>query len=106
MDHYGSSEFGLAIGNLAAVDHAVKPGSMGRPVPAIAWRSSTTTARGRAGALGHIGMAPSEIGYYSLGYGTIPNARASSFAPTGSRLGDLGRRDPMDISGSRAAPTT
>ena len=33
MDHYGSSEFGLPVGNLAAVDMTVKPGSMGLPLP-------------------------------------------------------------------------
>src|SRR5439155_3523359 len=33
MDQYGSSEFGLPIGNWNAVDMAVKPGSMGLPLP-------------------------------------------------------------------------
>ena len=33
MDHYGSSESGLPIGNFNALDMAVKPGSMGLPLP-------------------------------------------------------------------------
>src|SRR5439155_19898448 len=33
MDHYGSSEFGLVIGNLNTVAMTVKPGSMGLPLP-------------------------------------------------------------------------
>ena len=36
MDQYGSSEFGLPVGNFAAVDMEVKPGSMGRPLPGCA----------------------------------------------------------------------
>ena len=94
MDHYGSSEFGLAIGNLAAVDMPVKPGSMGRPVPG--YRMAIVDDDGAEvapGTLGHIGMAPSAIGYYSLGYWDDPDRTRELFRAGWMTVGDLGRRD-------------
>ena len=43
-DQYGSSEFGLPIGNFATVEMTVKPGSMGLPCPAARSRWWTTAA--------------------------------------------------------------
>ena len=61
MDHYGSSEFGLVIGNLAAVDMAVKPGSMGLPLPGTRMAIVDDDGAELPGdTVGQIAMAPSE----------------------------------------------
>jgi acetyl-CoA synthetase len=94
MDHYGSSEFGLPVGNCGALDMEVRPGSMGLPLP-----GSTMAIIGDDGhevasdTVGHIGMRPNPEGYYSLGYwGDVERTAAMS---RGGWLtcGDLGRRD-------------
>jgi acetyl-CoA synthetase len=94
MDQYGSSEFGLPIGNLGAVDMTVKPGSMGLPLPGC--RMAVVDDHGaevRAGTVGHIVMAPSEVGYYSLGYWEDPDRTREMFRGSWMTSGDLGRRD-------------
>ena len=69
MDQYGSSEFGLPVGNFGTMDMAVKPGSMGLPLPGSRWRWWTTRAtRWAPDVVGHVGMKPDPEGYYSLGY--------------------------------------
>lgn len=92
MDHYGSSELGLPIGNLNAVDMTVKPGSMGLPLPG--GRMAIVDDDGHeveTGTSGHIVMAPSETGYYSLGYWDSSEGVSGPGAFLTS--GDLGRRD-------------
>jgi acetyl-CoA synthetase len=115
MDHYGSSEFGLPIGNLNAVDMVVKPGSMGLPLPGH--RMAVVDDAGAevpAGAVGHIVMAPSEIGYYALGYWDSPEG-ASTAPPDASPRTDgagTGRartehgREASDLSHVRGAFVT
>jgi acetyl-CoA synthetase len=94
MDHYGSSEFGLPIGNLAAVDAEVKPGSMGRPLPGHEMAIvDDDGGELPVGAVGHIVMAPSEVGYYSLGYWDDPGRTREMFRGRFVTSGDLGRRD-------------
>jgi acetyl-CoA synthetase len=93
MDHYGASEFGLPIGNGAAIDMPVKPGSMGRPLPGF--RAAIVDDAGRevpAGVVGQIALERSETGYYALGYW---NDEERTRAVFGDRItiGDLGRRD-------------
>jgi acetyl-CoA synthetase len=94
MDHYGSSEFGLPIGNLAAVDMTVKPGSMGLPLPghevAVVDDDGVEVP---TGGVGHIVLAPSEVGYYSLGYWDDPDRTREMFRGPYITSGDLGRRD-------------
>jgi acetyl-CoA synthetase len=94
MDHYGSSEFGLPIGNLNAADMVVKPGSMGLPLPGhrvlVVDDDGTEVP---AGTVGHIVLAPSEIGYYSLGYWDDPARTREMFRGPFVTSGDLGRRD-------------
>jgi acetyl-CoA synthetase len=94
MDHYGSSEYGLVVGNLAAVDMLVKPGSMGRPLPGA--RVSIVDEDGAevpAGTVGQIALAPSETGYYSLGYWQDPQRTRELTRHGWMTIGDLGRRD-------------
>jgi acetyl-CoA synthetase len=94
MDHYGSSEFGLPVGNLNAVDMAVKPGSMGLPFPGS--HMAVVDDDGvpvETGAVGHLVMAPSETGYYSLGYWNDPERTREMFRGPFITSGDLGRRD-------------
>ena len=45
------------------------------------------------GTVGHIVMAPSEIGYYSLGYWDDPDRTREMFRGPFMTSGDLGRRD-------------
>ncbi|HMH52916.1 MAG TPA: AMP-binding protein, partial [Candidatus Acidoferrum sp.] len=67
MDHYGSSELGLPIGNFNAIDMEVKPGSVGRPLPGCT--AAIVDDEGHevaADVVGHVGVQPHPEGYYSL----------------------------------------
>ena len=94
MDQYGSSEFGLPIGNFNALQMDVRPGSMGFPLPGC--RMAVVDDEGREvppGTVGHVGMWPSEQGYYALGYWEDPE-RTREMARAGwMTIGDLARRD-------------
>jgi acetyl-CoA synthetase len=94
MDQYGSSEFGLPIGNCNALQMAVKPGSMGLPLPGC--RIAVVDDDGREllpGAVGHIGMQPSAEGYYSLGYWHDDERTRATWRGGWMTIGDLARRD-------------
>ena len=94
MDHYGSSEFGLVVGNLGAVDMAVKPGSMGLPRPGA--RMAVIDDDGveqPAGVVGHVALAPSAVGFYSLGYWNDPEHDRELHRHGWITIGDLARRD-------------
>jgi acetyl-CoA synthetase len=93
-DHYGSSEFGLPIGNANALDMAVKPGSMGRPFPGF--RMSVVDDEGREqppDTVGQIAMAPSAEGYYALGYWRDAERTRGLSRGGVVTIGDLARRD-------------
>ena len=94
MDHYGSSEFGLPIGNFNAVDMPVRPGSMGKPFPGT--RMAIVDDDGcevADGTVGHVAMQPDPEGYYALGYwGDDERTRALSRGGW-LTIGDLARRD-------------
>jgi acetyl-CoA synthetase len=94
MDQYGSSEFGLPIGNFNAIEMAVKPGSMGLPLPGC--RMAVVDDDGREAppdTVGHIGMWPSETGYYALGYWDDPERTRDLSRGGWLTIGDLARRD-------------
>src|SRR6185503_10897991 len=94
MDHYGSSEFGLAVGNLNAVDMDVKRGSMGLPLPGV--RMAVVDDDGvevKPGVVGQIAMAPNPLGYYALGYWNDPDRTRALMRGAWMTIGDLGRRD-------------
>ncbi len=94
MDQYGSSEFGLPIGNFNALAMTVKPGSMGLPLPGC--RMAVVDDGGRElgpDEVGHIGMWPSEVGYYSLGYWEDPQRTRELSRCGWMTIGDLARRD-------------
>ncbi len=94
MDQYGSSEFGLPIGNFNALDMEVKPGSMGLPLPGC--RMAVVDDDGREVApdiVGHIGMRPSAVGYYSLGYWDDSERTRDLDRGGWTTIGDLARRD-------------
>ncbi|MBI2204428.1 MAG: AMP-binding protein [Candidatus Rokubacteria bacterium] len=93
-DHYGSSEFGLPIGNANALDMRVKPGSMGLPFPGL--RMAVVDDEGRElppDAVGQIGMAASGDGYYSLGYWRDAGRTRELMRGDWMTIGDLARRD-------------
>lgn len=94
MDHYGSSEFGLPIGNCNALDMTVKPGSMGLPLPGFEM-AVVDDEGGELGSdqIGHIGMRPSPEGYYSLGYWEDPGRTRELYRGGWMTIGDLARRD-------------
>jgi len=94
MDQYGSSEFGLPIGNFNALEMAVKPGSMGLPLPGC--RMAVVDDDGREvgpDTVGHVGMWPSETGYYALGYWEDPERTRELRRGGWVTIGDLARRD-------------
>ena len=94
MDHYGSSEFGLPVGNCGALEMEVRPGSMGMPLPGSTMAIVDDDGREvPVDTVGHIALRPDPEGYYSLGYwGDVERAAAMT---RGGWLtcGDLGRRD-------------
>jgi acetyl-CoA synthetase len=94
LDQYGSSEFGLPIGNFGVIDMAVKPGSMGLPLPGCAM--AVVDDEGRevpADVVGHVGMKPHPEGYYSLGYWGDAARDRESHRGEWMTCGDLARRD-------------
>jgi acetyl-CoA synthetase len=94
MDQYGSSEYGMPIGNFNALAMDVKPGSMGLPLPGS--RMAVVDDDGvevAPGIVGHVGMAPGEMGYYSLGYWDDPGRTRELFRGEWMTIGDLARRD-------------
>ena len=94
MDQYGSSEFGLPIANLGAVAMAVKPGSMGLPLPGAT--VAVVDDEGREvgpDVVGHVGMTPDPEGYYSLGYWNDAERDREAYRGRWLTCGDLARRD-------------
>jgi len=94
MDQYGSSEFGLPIANLGALDVTVKPGSMGLPRPGAT--VAVVDDEGREvgpDVVGHVGMAPDPEGYYSLGYWNDAERDRDAYRGRWLTCGDLARRD-------------
>jgi acetyl-CoA synthetase len=94
MDHYGSSELGLPIGNFNAIDMQVKPGSMGRPLPGCT--AAIVDDEGHEVAddvVGHVGVQPHAEGYYSLGYWDDPDRTRALYRGPWMTCGDLARRD-------------
>ena len=93
-DQYGSSEFGLPIGNFATVEMAVKPGSMGLPLPGC--EIAVVDDGGREvgpDVVGHVGMKPHPAGYYSLGYWNDEDRDREMYRGEWMTCGDLARRD-------------
>jgi acetyl-CoA synthetase len=94
MDHYGSSELGLPIGNFNAIDMEVKPGSMGRPLPGCT--AAIVDDEGHEVAddvVGHVGVQPHAEGYYSLGYWDDLERTQALYRGPWMTCGDLARRD-------------
>ena len=93
-DQYGSSELGLPIGNFAPIEMAVKPGSMGLPLPGCTM--AVVDDEGRevgTDAVGHVGMRPHPEGYYSLGYWNDAERDRAGYRGDWLTCGDLARRD-------------
>jgi acetyl-CoA synthetase len=94
MDQYGSSEFGLPIGNCNGLEMTVKPGSMGLPLPGC--DMAVVDDQGvelLADTVGQIGMRPSADGYYSLGYWQDDRRTREMYRGAWLTIGDLARRD-------------
>lgn len=94
LDTYGSSEMGLPVGNLAALPDEVRPGSMGRPLPGL-WVDVVDEAGEPLpdDAVGLIGLAHSEQGFYATHYWQRPDLTDQVFGQRWIVTNDLGRRD-------------
>ncbi|MGH2668325.1 MAG: hypothetical protein ACRDH5_04250 [bacterium] len=71
---------------------------MGLPLPG--YRMAIVDDDGHeveTGTVGHIVMAPSAIGYYSLGYWDSPEGASTTGPGSFLTSGDLGRRDPAPV---------
>jgi acetyl-CoA synthetase len=93
-DQYGSSEFGLPIGNFATVEMTVKPGSMGLPLPGCT--IGVVDDGGHVvgpDVVGHVGMKAHPEGYYSLGYWNDEDRDREMYRGDWMTCGDLARRD-------------
>jgi acetyl-CoA synthetase len=94
LDQFGSSEHGLPIGNRFAERDAVRPGSMGRPLPgqrvAIMGEAGAPVPRGTVGL---IASQPPPDGLYALGYWNNPEAGRALRRQGWIVTGDLGRED-------------
>jgi acetyl-CoA synthetase len=94
LDQFGSSEHGLPIGNRFAERDAVRPGSMGRPLPgqrvAIMGEAGAPVPRGTVGL---IASQPPPDGLYALGYWNNPEAERALRRQGWIVTGDLGRED-------------
>jgi acetyl-CoA synthetase len=94
MDQYGSSEFGLPIGNCNALPMEIRPGSMGLPLPGCTMAVVDDEGREAASnVVGHIGMRVDPEGYYSLGYWGDESRTRDLFRSGWMTIGDLARRD-------------
>ena len=94
LDHYGSSEFGMPIGNYQALELAVKPGSMGRPMPGHVMAIVDDDGNELPPeTVGHIGQRRTAEGYYSLGYWNNAARPDGEFRGDWLVAGDLGRKD-------------
>ena len=94
LDHYGSSEFGMPVGNYQALEFAVKPGSMGRPMPGYVMAIVDDDGNELPPeTVGHIGQKRTAEGYYSLGYWNDATRPDGEFRGDWLVAGDLGRKD-------------
>ncbi len=94
LDTYGASEMGLPVGNLAASEAAVRPGSMGRSLPGH--RVAIVDDDGQecdAGEIGLIALAPDRQGFYAVSYWNDPERTRAVFQGRWIVTNDLGRRD-------------
>jgi acetyl-CoA synthetase len=94
LDQFGSSEHGLPIGNRFDARDAVRPGSMGKPLPgqriAIVDETGAPVPRG---GVGLIATRPPPDGLYALGYWNNPEAERGLRRQGWIVTGDLGRED-------------
>lgn len=94
LDQFGSSEHGLPIGNRFVDRDAVRPGSMGKPLPgqriAIVDEAGNVQPRGTSGL---IATKPPPDGMYALGYWNNPEAEAALRRQGWIVTGDIGHED-------------
>jgi acetyl-CoA synthetase len=94
LDQFGSSEHGLPIGNRFAARDAVRPGSMGMPLPGQ--RIAIVDEAGAelpAGQTGLIATQPPPDAIYALGYWNNPEAERGLRRRGWIVTGDIGHRD-------------
>lgn len=94
LDQFGSSEHGLPIGNRFVDRDAVRPGSMGKPLPGqrIAIVDETGAVQ-PPGTSGLIATMPPPDGTYALGYWNNPDAEAALRRQGWIVTGDIGHED-------------
>jgi acetyl-CoA synthetase len=94
LDQFGSSEHGLPIGNRYTERDAVRPGSMGKPLPgqriAIVDEEGAILPRGTSGL---IATMPPPDAMYALGYWNNPEAERLLRRQGWIVTGDIGHED-------------
>ncbi len=94
LDQFGSSEHGLPVGNRFADRDAVRPGSMGKPLPgqriAIVAEDGSVLPRGTSGL---IATMPPPDAIYALGYWNNPEAERGLRRQGWIVTGDIGHED-------------
>ena len=94
LDQFGSSEHGLPVGNRFADRDAVRPGSMGKPLPgqriAIVDEGGGVVPRGTSGL---IATMPPPDAIYALGYWNNPEAERGLRRQGWIVTGDIGHED-------------
>lgn len=94
LDTYGSSEMGLPVGNTAADEDEVRPGSMGRALPGNVVTVVDDDGRELADdEVGLIALAPDAEGFYAVSYWNNPDLTSEVFEGRWIVTNDLGRRD-------------
>ncbi|MGD9925585.1 MAG: acyl-CoA synthetase [Pseudorhodoplanes sp.] len=94
MDHFGSSENGLPLGNFNGIDAEVRSGSMGLPVPGFDLAIVDDDGRERPDdEVGWLALRQSEQGLYALGYWKDEERTRSLFRNGWIIAGDLAKRD-------------
>jgi acetyl-CoA synthetase len=95
LDQFGSSEHGLPIGNRYAERDAVRPGSMGKPLPgqriAVVDEQGAILPRGTSGL---IATMPPPDAMYALGYWKNPEAERLLRRQGWIVTSDIGHEDP------------
>lgn len=94
LDQFGSSEHGLPVGNRFADRDAVRPGSMGKPLPGqrigIVAEDGSVLPRGTSGL---IATMPPPDAIYALGYWNNPDAERGLRRRGWIVTGDIGHED-------------
>ncbi|WP_077210577.1 acyl-CoA synthetase [Bacillus dakarensis] len=93
-DHYGATEMGMVVNNYNITDMAVKPGSMGFPIPGF--KMALVDENGevvKQGDVGQIALDTTDENFKFLGYWNNPKKSSEKFLGKWFLSGDLAKQD-------------